>query len=64
MEDEDTLIERKKEELKKWFVNNYQHELNQRQNMDLPGASAIGDKGSKGGDLAFGNLVSLTKQMD
>lgn len=36
MEDEDTLIERKKEELKKWFVNNYQHELNQRQNMEMP----------------------------
>tara|TARA_B110000285_G_C14916326_1_gene510398 strand:+ start:715 stop:819 length:105 start_codon:yes stop_codon:yes gene_type:complete len=23
LEDEDTLIERKKEELKKWFINNY-----------------------------------------
>ena len=30
MEDEDTLAEKKKEELKKWFMNNYQHELNQR----------------------------------
>ena len=30
MEDEDTLVEKKKEELKKWFTNNYQHELNQR----------------------------------
>ena len=60
MEDEDTLIERKKEELKKWFVNNYQHELNQRQNMEMPGAQ--GEK--KGGDLAFMNLVNLTKQLD
>lgn len=23
MEDEDTLVEKKKEELKKWFTNNY-----------------------------------------
>jgi hypothetical protein len=60
MEDEDTLIERKKEELKKWFVNNYQHELNQRQNMEMPGSQ--GEK--KGGDLAFMNLVNLTKQLD
>ena len=60
MEDEDTIIERKKEEVKKWFVNNYQHELNQRQNMEMPGAQ--GEK--KGGDLAFMNLVNLTKQLD
>lgn len=64
MEDEDTLIERKKEELKKWFVNNYQHELNQRQNMEMPGNSVIGDKGSQGANLAFANLVNLTKQVD
>ena len=64
MEDEDTLIERKKEELKKWFVNNYQHELNQRQNMEMPGSNGMGDNGQKGGDLAFMNLVNLTKQMD
>jgi len=30
MEEEDTLIERKKQDLKKWFMNNYQHELNQK----------------------------------
>ena len=28
IDDEDTLIEKKKDELKKWFVHNYQHELN------------------------------------
>ena len=30
LEDEDTLIEKKKLELKKWFIHNYSSELNQR----------------------------------
>jgi hypothetical protein len=28
LEDEESLIEKKKQELKKWFTNNYAHELN------------------------------------
>lgn len=30
MEDEDTLVERKKQELKQWFAANYKHEVSQK----------------------------------
>ena len=62
MEDEDTLVEKKKEELKKWFVNNYQHELNQRSGPGLgPGGPAAGnaEDGGADGSLAFANLINM-----
>ena len=54
--DEDTLVEKKKEELKKWFTNNYQHELNQRggHGLGAQGPSASnGNDGATDGNLAF-----------
>lgn len=67
MEDEDTLVEKKKEELKKWFANNYQHELNQRGGPGLgsggPMNSNIGEGGGDG-NLAFANLINMASQFD
>jgi len=45
LEDEETLIETKKEQLKKWFVNNYANELNTRGNQQ--------NDNQEGGSLAF-----------
>lgn len=57
MEDEDTLIERKKQELKKWFMHNYQHELNQKLHLhQMSNSSAVGANnaaGASNADLSF-----------
>ena len=68
MEDEDTLIERKKQELKKWFMNNYQHELNQKLHLhQMTNSSAVGTNnpsGTTSADLSFHNLVQISKEID
>ena len=64
LEDEDTLIERKKEELKKWFINNYQHELNKRAHNGDSSAVTGQNQGKPGGDLSFSNLINLAQQID
>ena len=54
LEDEDTLIEKKKQELKKWFVHNYAHELNIRSNgMGVQSQGAL--MNSMGNNEAGGN---------
>lgn len=68
MEDEDTLIERKKQELKKWFMHNYQHDLNQKLHMhQMSNSSAVGANnagGATNADLSFQNLVQISKEID
>jgi len=67
MEDEDTLVEKKKEELKKWFANNYQHELNQRGGPGLGSGApmnANSGEGAADGNLAFTNLINMASQFD
>lgn len=59
LEDEDSLIERKKQELNKWFINHYAHELNQRAN-GIPGQNHMNASGENG-NLAFQNLLAMTK---
>jgi len=60
LEDEETLIETKKEQLKKWFINNYANELNTRGNTP----AATNDNGEGGGSLAFGNLINMARQLE
>lgn len=67
MEDEDTIIERKKEEVKKWFVNNYATELNQRANTNATNQNNYNtnDENANGQmDVSFHNLVSIAQQID
>mmetsp|Transcript_27760 Transcript_27760/g.42049 ORF Transcript_27760/g.42049 Transcript_27760/m.42049 type:complete len:270 (-) Transcript_27760:3-812(-) len=61
MEDEDQLIDRKKEELKKWFINNYPEELNKFNKMEQPKGLS---PGAGVGDLSFQNLVNLAQEID
>ena len=65
LEDEDTLIEKKKQELQKWFVHNYAHELNIRNN-GIGGISqgalmnSVNNNEADGnGNLAFSNLINI-----
>mgnify|MGYP000904560844 CR=1 FL=1 len=62
LEDEDTLIEKKKQELKKWFTHNYAHELNIRSN-GIGGQSQGAMMNSMGNNenpnLAFQNLINI-----
>ena len=68
MEDEDSLIERKKIELKKWFMHNYPHELNQKLHLhQMSNSSAMGVNNggaSSNTDLSFQNLVQISKEID
>jgi hypothetical protein len=65
MEDEDTLIERKKQELKKWFTHNYQHELNQKMHLqNISGGNNQGSGSQNNVDLSFQNLVQISKEID
>lgn len=58
LEDEDALIEKKKQDLKKWFIHNYSHELNKRQ---AAGPAPTGEAG-QGSNLAFQNLINVASE--
>lgn len=70
MEDEDTIVEKKKIELKNWLVHNYAHELNQRaSNGGTMGDGTLepigqGESNAVENDLSFNNLVSIAKEID
>ena len=60
MEDEETIVEKKKLELKNWFVHNYAHELNQRASNGAAmgdGTEAVQIESPVENDIAFNNLV-------
>ena len=62
LETEESLIQKKKEELKKWFSNNYSHELNQR---GANGMTQGGQQAMIGGkNIAFTNLINMASQFD
>ena len=57
LEDEDAMIEKKKQDLKKWFMNNYSHELNKIQAQGVS-PNTQSDTGP-GSNITFQNLISI-----